>query len=135
MSVPLDSKVFPITTAINDDGHLEVGGCDVTSLAREFGTPLYVFDEATLRNQATGFLDSFRSRYPESRVVYACKAFINVPLARYLAGLGLGFDVVSGGEVAVLRAAGVDLATVDFTATTRRPRRSHRESPGALGPS
>ena len=121
MSVPLDSKVFPITTAINDDGHLEVGGCDVTSLAREFGTPLYVFDEATLRNQATGFLDSFRSRYPESRVVYACKAFINVPLARYLAGLGLGFDVVSGGEVAVLRAAGVDLATVDFHGNNKTP--------------
>ena len=56
MSVPLDSKVFPITAAVNDDGHLEIGGCDVTSLAREFGTPLYVFDEATLRNQAEGFL-------------------------------------------------------------------------------
>ena len=121
MSVPFDSKVFPTTTAINDDGHLEIGGCDVTSLAREFGTPLYVFDEATLRNQAQGFLDSFRSRYPESRVVYACKAFINVPLARYLAGLGLGFDVVSGGEVAVLRAAGVDLATVDFHGNNKTP--------------
>ncbi len=121
MSVPLESKVFPITTAINDDGHLEIGGCDVTSLAREFGTPLYVFDEATLRGQATGFLDSFRSRYANSRVVYACKAFINVPLARYLASLGLGFDVVSGGEVAVLRAAGVDLATVDFHGNNKTP--------------
>ncbi len=121
MSVPLQSKVFPITTAVNDDGHLEVGGCDVTALAREFGTPLYVFDEATLRNQAEGFLDAFRSRYPESRVVYACKAFINVPLARYLAGLGLGFDVVSGGEVAVLRAAGVNLAAVDFHGNNKTP--------------
>lgn len=121
MSVPFESKVFPITTAINDDGRLEIGGCDVMSLAREFGTPLYVFDEATLRGQATGFLDAFRSRYANSRVVYACKAFINVPLARYLAGLGLGFDVVSGGEVAVLRAAGVDLATVDFHGNNKTP--------------
>ena len=121
MSVPLESKVFPITTAINDDGHLEIGGCDVTSLAHEFGTPLYVFDEATLRNQAEGFLNAFRSRYPNSRVVYACKAFINVPLARYIAGLGLGFDVVSGGEIAVLRAAGVDLATVDFHGNNKTP--------------
>ena len=121
MSVPLRSKVFPITTAINDDGHLEIGGCDVTSLAREFGTPLYVFDEATLRNQGEGFLKAFRSRYPKSRVVYACKAFINVPLARYIAGLGLGFDVVSGGEIAVLRAAGVDLSTVDFHGNNKTP--------------
>ena len=121
MSVPLQSKVFPITTAVNGDGHLEIGGCDVTSLAREFGTPLYVFDEATLRNQAEGFLKAFRSRYPNSRVVYACKAFINVPLARYIAGLGLGFDVVSGGEIAVLRAAGVDLSTVDFHGNNKTP--------------
>ena len=121
MSVPLESKVFPITTAVNGDGHLEIGGCDVTSLAREFGTPLYVFDEATLRNQAEGFLNAFRSRYPNSRVVYACKAFINVPLARYIAGLGLGFDVVSGGEIAVLRAAGVDLSTVDFHGNNKTP--------------
>ncbi len=121
MSVPLDSKVFPITTAINDDGHLEIGGCDVTSLARDFGTPLYVFDEATLRNQAEGFLNAFRSRYANSRVVYACKAFINVPLARYIAELGLGFDVVSGGEIAVLRAAGVDLSTVDFHGNNKTP--------------
>ncbi len=121
MSVPLRSKVFPITTAVNGDGHLEIGGCDVTSLARDFGTPLYVFDEATLRNQAEGFLNAFLSRYPKSRVVYACKAFINVPLARYIAGLGLGFDVVSGGEIAVLRAAGVDLSTVDFHGNNKTP--------------
>ena len=121
MSAPLPSKVFPVTAAVNDDGHLEIGGCDVADLARDFGTPLYVFDEATLHAQADGFLSAFRSRYANSRVVYACKAFINVPLARYIAGLGLGFDVVSGGEIAVLRAAGVDLSTVDFHGNNKTP--------------
>ncbi len=121
MSVPYASKVFPATTAVNDAGRLEIGGCDVADLARDFGTPLYVFDEATLRGQAEGFLREFRSRYANSRVVYACKAFINVPLARYLAGLGLGFDVVSGGEAAVLRAAGADMATVDFHGNNKTP--------------
>ena len=121
MSTPLPSKVFPRTTAINDADHLEIGGCDVEDLVREFGTPLYVFDEATLRGQAEGFLTAFRSRYPESRVVYACKAFINVGLARYFAGLGLGFDVVSGGELAVLKAAGVDLSTIDFHGNNKTP--------------
>ena len=121
MSVPYASKVFPATTAVNDAGHIEIGGCDVADLARDFGTPLYVFDEATLRGQAEGFLREFRSRYANSRVVYACKAFINVPLARYLAGLGLGFDIVSGGEAAVLRAAGADMATVDFHGNNKTP--------------
>ena len=121
MAVPFASKVFPLTTAVNETGRLEVGGCDLADLAREFGAPLYVFDEATLRGQAEGFLREFRSRYSNSRVVYACKAFINVPLARYLAGLGLGFDVVSGGEASVLRAAGVDMRTVDFHGNNKTP--------------
>ena len=121
MAVPFASKVFPLTTAVNEAGRLEVGGCDLADLAREFGAPLYVFDEATLRGQAEGFLREFRSRYANSRVVYACKAFINVPLARYLAGLGLGFDVVSGGEASVLRAAGVDMGTVDFHGNNKTP--------------
>lgn len=121
MSAPLDSKVFPVTAAVNPSGHLELGGCDVPALAREFGTPLYVFDEATLRRQALGFMEAFGARYSNSRVVYACKAFINIGLARYFAGLGLGFDVVSGGELATLRAAGVDLATVDFHGNNKTP--------------
>ena len=121
MAIPLKSKVFPITTAINESGHLEIGGCDVSDLAGEFGTPLYVFDEATLRNQARGFMNAFGSRYENSRVVYACKAFINVGLARYFAALGLGFDIVSGGELAVLRTAGVDLSNVDFHGNNKTP--------------
>ena len=121
MAVPFASKVFPATTAVNEAGRLEIGGCDLADLSREFGAPLYVFDEATLRGQAEGFLREFRSRYANSRVVYACKAFINVPLARYLAGLGLGFDVVSGGEASVLRAAGVDMGTVDFHGNNKTP--------------
>ena len=121
MAVPFASKVFPLTTAVNEAGRLEIGGCDLADLAREFGAPLYVFDEATLRGQAEGFLREFRSRYANCRVVYACKAFINVPLARYLAGLGLGFDVVSGGEASVLRAAGVDMATADFHGNNKTP--------------
>lgn len=121
MAVPFASKVFPSTTTVNEAGRLEIGGCDLAGLAREFGAPLYVFDEATLRGQAEGFLREFRSRYADCRVVYACKAFINVPLARYLAGLGLGFDVVSGGEASVLRAAGVDMATADFHGNNKTP--------------
>ena len=67
----------------------------------EFGTPLYVFDEDTLRGKCREFVDGFKSRYRDSSVIYACKAFINVALARLLHEEGLGLDVVSGGELAV----------------------------------
>ncbi|MBL75978.1 MAG: diaminopimelate decarboxylase [Chloroflexi bacterium] len=121
MQTIYESKVFPLNTTVSDNNHLEIGGCDIVELAKQFGTPLYVYDERTLRTQAQGFLESFGRYYPNSKVVYACKAFINIPLARYLADLGLGFDVVSGGELAILKAANVDLATVDFHGNNKTP--------------
>ena len=122
MSVPLESKVFPITTAVNGDGHLEIGGCDVTSLAREFGTPLYVFDEATLRNQAEGFLK--RSAPATTTAASSMPASVHQRAARALhRGARPGVRRRVGGEIAVLRAAGVDLSTVDFHGNNKTPGR------------
>lgn len=90
-------------------------------LVHEFGTPLYVYDEATLRNNAEAYITAFQHRYQGTKIVYACKAFINQGLARLLAGYGLGFDVVSGGEIAVLRAAEVDPETVYFHGNNKTP--------------
>lgn len=107
-------NLFPDTAAIGPQKHLSIGGCDVTELAREYGTPLYVFDEATLRNKCREFLHEFGSRYPEVRVSYASKAYINKALARLFAEEGLGLDVVSAGELAVARAGEVALDRVYF---------------------
>ena len=97
-----DNRIlFPDTAEVNSQGHLALGGCDVTSLAAEFGTPLYVFDETTLRNRCQEFVGAFQRVYADSTVVYACKAFINPTLARLLQEEGLGLDVVSGGELSV----------------------------------
>ncbi len=115
------AKVFPASAEVDARGRLWVGGCDTVELAREFGTPLYVYDEAALRGAAEAFTSAFASRYPASQVVYACKAFVNVPLARLLASYGLGFDVVSGGEAAVLRAAGVSPKSVYFHGNNKSP--------------
>ncbi|MFQ5826408.1 MAG: diaminopimelate decarboxylase family protein, partial [Dehalococcoidia bacterium] len=94
--------LFPETAEIRHN-HLFIGGCDTVELAREFGTPLYVFDEATLRHKAAEFTGEFQSRYPNTLVIYACKAFINRALALLLKEEGLGLDVVSGGELAIAR--------------------------------
>jgi len=77
------------------------------ALAEQYGTPLYVFDERTLRDRCHQSFAEFRSRYPATDVIYACKAFSNRALLRLLREEGLGCDVVSAGEMHVALAAGV----------------------------
>ena len=112
-SLPL-AHLLPLSAALTPVGHLALGGCDTAELAREFGTPLYVYDAATVRAQCAEALGAFRAEHADTDVLYASKAFLNRPFARLIADLGLGFDAVSGGEIAVLRAAGVDMARVYF---------------------
>ena len=96
-----NASLFPITASVSDRDHLVLGGCDAVELASEFGTPLYVFDEETLRHMCRQFVGEFTSRYANTKVVYAAKAFINPSLARIIDEEGLGLDVASGGELAV----------------------------------
>ncbi len=93
--------LFPITREVNRHGHLCIGGCDCVNLAEEFGTPLYVFDEDTIRAKCREFRREFTSRYADTLVIYASKAFLNPALANIIKEEGLGLDVVSGGELAV----------------------------------
>ncbi len=102
------SFLFPLSTRINATNHLELGGCDVVSLAEQFGTPLYVYDETTLREQATRALHAFRSRWNEVIVLYATKAYFAPFLAHLYRELGLGLDVTSEGEVVIARHAGFE---------------------------
>ena len=116
------APVFPDTAAVNAAGRLSLGGCDAVELAEEYGTPLYVLDEAALRARCRRFADAFAARYPNSQAVYAAKAYINPALARIFAEEGLGLDVVSGGELAVARAGAVPLAQVYFHGNNKTPR-------------
>jgi diaminopimelate decarboxylase len=95
--------LFPKDTTVNSAGHLEIGGCDAFDLAREYGTPLYVFDEGTLRQQCREFVERFSARYPDTMVCYASKAFLNRAMAQLVKDAGLGLDVVSIGEFAIAR--------------------------------
>jgi diaminopimelate decarboxylase len=93
--------VWPVTTQRNATGELEIGGVSLVDLGNEFGTPVYVYDEQTLRQTARGFREAFTAAYPNSRVVYAGKAFLTTAIVQILRQEGLGLDVVSGGELAV----------------------------------
>ena len=119
-AVPL-ATILPITASLTTDGHLALGGCDTVALAERFGTPLYVFDEDTMRQQARAFRDSFRAHYAETEVRYAAKAYINGAFARLFDEEGLGLDVVSGGELAVALANGFPAERIEFHGNNKTP--------------
>ncbi len=90
------------------DGVLTVAGLDVREIAEQVGTPAYVVDEADLRARAREFAEAFAGW----DVYYAAKSFICTAVARWVAEEGLGIDVCTGGELAVVQRAGVDLRRV-----------------------
>ena len=75
-------SVFPDTAEVDSQGQLVLGGIRATDLADEYGTPVYVLDEDTLRARCRSFIDEFRKLYPPTNVSYACKAYINPALAK-----------------------------------------------------
>ena len=107
-------SLFPQTAGVNSENHLLLGGCDSVELATEFGTPLYVFDEATIREKCAQYREEFAQRYLDTLVIYAAKAFINRALAQIIKEEGLGLDVVSGGELAIARSVDFPLERAYF---------------------
>ncbi len=93
------AELFPDTTRLTQGNTLAVGGCDLVALAAEFGTPLYVYDEATISARARSFREAVAGYPGRATVCYAAKAYCAPWLLRLLAGEGLGLDVVSGGEL------------------------------------
>ncbi len=95
------------TLKINSKGHLEIGGADAVDLARQFGTPLYVYDEAHIRKMMGVYRDVLRKEYGEnSLVLYASKAFSCKAIYRVADEENIGVDVVSGGELYTALQAG-----------------------------
>jgi diaminopimelate decarboxylase len=107
-------SLFPLTSDVNNQGHLCIGGCDVVDLAKEFGTPLYLFDELTLRHKCREFRSEFSKHYTDTLVIYASKAFLNKALAVIFKQEGLGLDVVSGGEISIAHSVGFPFEKVYF---------------------
>lgn len=90
---------LPSSSRLNAAGHLEVAGCDVVSLAAEFGTPLIIYDEEQVRERCRAYIDSFAARTGDFEIVYASKAFTCVAMCQLLVQEGLSLDVASGGEL------------------------------------
>ena len=96
-------------------GRLFFAGQDVCSLAKEYGTPLYLMDENRIRHNCREYMSAFRSAFGENfRVLYASKANSFKQIYRIVAEEGLGVDVVSCGEILTAHSAGMDMSLSYF---------------------
>lgn len=84
---------------VNEKGHLEVAGVDTMELAKEFGTPLYVYDIEKVRENCRAFVDTFKELDVKAQVTYAGKAFSCLAMLEVIKQEGLSLDVVSEGEL------------------------------------
>ena len=103
--------LFPVSYRVNAAGHMEVGGCDLVDLARRHGTPLYVYDEATVRQRASEYVAAMGGA---GQVLYSAKAFASPQFLRVIADEGLGLDVVSAGELHLALKSGFPRERIHF---------------------
>ena len=102
-------------------GTLFFDGCDVTELARKYGTPLYVYSESVIESHFEELRRDFLDRWPGSRVAYAAKAFCTLGMCRLVRRAGLCIDVVSGGELHTALAAGFPPERIEFNGNNKLP--------------
>lgn len=112
--------MLPEHLKVNEEGHLEIGGCDTVDLAEQFGTPLYVMDENLIRRICRDYKDSFAMYYQgKGTPVYASKAFCCKEMCRIIRSEGLDLEIVSGGELYTALAAGFDPAHIHFNGNNK----------------
>ena len=114
--------LYPENLTVNNQGHLCIAGHDTVSLAKEFGTPLYVLNEDKVRSNCKGYKTDIDTYYGGNGLaLYASKALCTMYTARIAADEGLGADVVSGGEIYTLKKAGFPMEKVFFHGNNKTP--------------
>lgn len=99
---------------VNDEGHLTIGNVDTLSLAKEYGTPLYVYDIEEVRAHCRAFVDTFKALGVKAQVTYASKAFSSIAIIQIIEEEGLSLDVVSEGELYTAIQAGFPREKIHF---------------------
>ncbi|MBP5662480.1 MAG: diaminopimelate decarboxylase [Clostridia bacterium] len=100
--------------SVNEQGHLMISGCDTVLLAKRYGTPLYVLDEALVRRNCREAVNAMKKYFSSGRVMYASKALNTKAVLRIAEEEGLGIDTVSAGELYTALAAGVDPQKIEL---------------------
>lgn len=118
MTNSTNQNIKPVTTKINSAGNIEIGGCDLVSLAEKYETPLYVIDEKTLRAICTDYKKAFE-KYPKIRMLYASKALCTSAIVKIIDSENFGFDTVSSGEIYTVYKSGVNMEKVLFNGNNK----------------
>ena len=113
--------VLPLTSKTSPEGHLTIGGCDTVSLAKKYGTPLFVIDEEHVRKQCRRYKKAFRDLDERCEIIYAGKAFLSVAFLKVIMEEGLSLDVMSGGELFVGMKAGFPAGKMYFHGNNKTP--------------
>jgi diaminopimelate decarboxylase len=112
----LVSGIWADNVSRDSIGELQVAGLSISSLAQDFGTPVFVIDESHARHRAEQVRNAFDTALDsvgaKAKVYYAGKAFLCTEVVRWVAEAGLNVDVASGGELAVALAAGLDTSRI-----------------------
>lgn len=103
-----------ITNQINQAGHLIIGGVDSLKLAKEYGTPLVVYDVSQIRNQIRAFKKVFEEEQVNYAVSYASKAFASIAMYQVANEEGAYTDVVSAGELYTAMKANFPMERISF---------------------
>ncbi len=108
------AEILPITASVNDAGRLAINDLDVRDVVEEFGSPLYIYDETTIREMCREFVGNFRRYYPKTDIEYSTKAMSNPAILKIIEQEGLHIDVVTGGELAFALAANFPPEKINF---------------------
>ena len=110
-----NKNIVPLTTLIDKDDNLTVGGCYINDLISRYGSPLYILDELTLRNSCKAYKNGLEKYYPgKSLPIYASKANSSLFMSSLVASEGLGLDAVSEGELLTALRGGVPTEKIVF---------------------
>ena len=110
-----NKNIVPLTTIIDKDENLSIGGCSINDLIDRYGSPLYILDELTLRNSCKAYKNGLKRYYPgKSLPIYASKANSSLFMSSLVASEGLGLDAVSEGELLTALRGGVPTENIVF---------------------
>ncbi|MCX7569092.1 diaminopimelate decarboxylase [Tumebacillus sp. DT12] len=109
------------TSRVNEAGQLVIGGTEAAELAKRFGTPLYVYDEALIRQTIRAYKAAFEKSGLRYDIAYASKAFCTMAMCRLVADEGLSIDVVSGGEMYTALKANFPPERIHFHGNNKTP--------------
>lgn len=112
-----NQSIKPLTCKRNEKGNLEVGGCDIEQLIDKYGSPLYIYDEATIRTVTKTFQEAFQGT--DIHMMFAAKAFMTQAMCKIMQQEGFGLDCVSAGEIYTAKTAGFDMQNIVFNGNNK----------------